>query len=95
MDPCRIPVVVVPKDEHTPKVKRANFLVPDDFRGEQMIKIVRDELSNFPRSKALFLFSEHRLVHGNQLLKKYLLEQRDAPQMDILFITYALEDTFG
>lgn len=90
----RIKCIITPNDESAPKMDKERFLLPSDLTASQLIQVVRKRV-DLTSEKALFLFSENRLLTGNTTMQSVLDESDRKGGDGILRVKYALENTFG
>jgi GABA(A) receptor-associated protein len=98
--PERLPIMVTrsphsPMD--TPEIRKHKFLVPNDFRFSDVLTTIRKWLA-LPPEKALFLFVVSRdksetIPSPTAMLVD--LHEAHAARNGVLYMMYALENTFG
>jgi GABA(A) receptor-associated protein len=94
--PDRIPVIVhrsKTAGTDVPQIDKHKFLVPSDLTMGQFQYVIRKRLKLSPE-KALFLFVEHAIAPTSSLISAVYDEYRDTDTM-FLYVTYAMENTFG
>lgn len=94
--PDRIPVIIHRSSSSgadVPQIDKHKFLVPADLSMGQFQYVIRKRLTLSPE-KALFLFVNNAIVPTGSLISVVYDECRDTDTL-FLYITYAMENTFG
>jgi GABA(A) receptor-associated protein len=94
--PDRIPIIVHRSESAgsgVPQIDKHKFLVPSDLTMGQFQYVIRKRLTLSPE-KALFLFVNNTIVPTSSLVSSVYEEYQDERTM-FLYVTYAMENTFG
>ena len=94
--PDRIPVIVnrsKSAGSDVPFIDKHKFLVPADLTMGQLQYVIRKRLTLTP-DKALFLFVNNVATPTSSLVSTIYEEYKD-PDTQFLYVTYAMENTFG
>ena len=94
--PDRIPIIVHrcnTAGPDVPQIDKHKFLVPSDLSMGQFQYVIRKRLTLSPE-KALFLFVNNAIVPTSSLVSSVYDEYQDEDTM-FLYVTYAMENTFG
>jgi GABA(A) receptor-associated protein len=94
--PDRIPVIVnrsTNASTDVPHIDKHKFLVPGDLTMGQLQYVIRKRLTLTP-DKALFLFINNAVTPTSSLVSTIYEEYQDKDTM-FLYVTYAMENTFG
>jgi GABA(A) receptor-associated protein len=90
--PDRVPVLVQPGNDQTPKTDTFKYLVPKTTTVGQFVDTVRKKIKLKSR-QALFVFVHGVLPPTSSSMSQVYQEHRD--EDGFLYITYTLENTFG
>jgi GABA(A) receptor-associated protein len=94
--PDRIPVIVDRSrsaSSSVPEIDKHKFLVPCDLTMGQLQYVIRKRLTLSPE-KALFLFVNNTTPPTSSLISTVYEEYKDK-ETEFLYVTYAMENTFG
>jgi len=94
--PDRIPIIVNrcnTAGPDVPHIDKHKFLVPSDLTMGQFQYVIRKRLAVSPE-KALFLFVNNAIVPTSSLVSSVYEEYQDEDTLH-LYVTYAMENTFG
>lgn len=94
--PDRIPVIVnrsKSAGSEVPFIDKHKFLVPADLTMGQLQYVIRKRLTLTPE-KALFLFVNNAAAPTSSLVSTIYEENKDQDTL-FLYVTYAMENTFG
>jgi len=94
--PDRIPVIVNRSKSagaDVPFIDKHKFLVPSDLTMGQLQYVIRKRLTLTP-DKALFLFVDNAATPTSSLVSTIYEEHKDK-DTQFLYVTYAMENTFG
>lgn len=94
--PDRIPVIVnrsKSAGSEVPFIDKHKFLVPADLTMGQLQYVIRKRLTLTP-DKALFLFVNNAAAPTSSLVSTIYEENKDQDTL-FLYVTYAMENTFG
>ena len=94
--PDRIPVIVnrsKSAGSEVPFIDKHKFLVPSDLTMGQLQYVIRKRLTLTP-DKALFLFVNNAATPTSSLVSTVYEENKDQ-DTQFLYVTYAMENTFG
>ena len=94
--PDRIPVIVnrsKSAGSEVPFIDKHKFLVPADLTMGQLQYVIRKRLTLTP-DKALFLFVNNAATPTSSLVSTIYEENKDQDTL-FLYVTYAMENTFG
>tara|TARA_B100000214_G_scaffold364601_1_gene331397 strand:+ start:562 stop:927 length:366 start_codon:yes stop_codon:yes gene_type:complete len=93
--PDRIPIICE-KAKNTgkecPDIDKKKYLVPNDLTVAQFIYVIRKRL-NLHSEKAMFIFINGQLPTNSHLVSD--LYEKNKDQDGFLYVSYALENTFG
>ena len=91
--PDRIPVIVFGDERSTaPSIDRYKYLIPEDLTIGQFIYVIRKKIKLAPE-QAIYLFVNDKLIPSSHEMQKIYEAEKDKD--GFLYITYALENTFG
>ena len=91
--PDRIPIICERnKRSQMPQIDKHKYLVPLDITFGQFIYVIRKRL-RLEAEKAIFLFVKGIIPPCNATLNEYYHHYKD--EDGFLYVTYALENTFG
>ena len=94
--PDRIPVIVNRSrsaGSSVPEIDKHKFLVPCDLTMGQLQYVIRKRLT-LTSEKALFLFVNNTIPPTSTLISTIYEEYKDK-ETEFLYVTYAMENTFG
>jgi GABA(A) receptor-associated protein len=94
--PDRIPIIVHRSSSaglEVPQIDKHKFLVPSDLTMGQFQYVIRKRLTLSPE-KALFLFINNAIVPTGSIISAVYDEYQDEDTL-FLYVTYAMENTFG
>ena len=91
--PDRLPIIVEPKDAHTPSIDKRKYMVQPDLTFGHLMYVVRRRLM-LRSDQALFFFtSSNQLQPASSTIGSIFDRVHD--EDGFLYIVYAFENTFG
>ena len=94
--PDRIPIICekcANSSNDIPEIDKKKYLVPSDLTMGQLQYVIRKRLTLSPE-KALFLFVNNTTPPTSSLISTVYEEYKDK-ETEFLYVTYAMENTFG
>ena len=89
----RVPVIIEPRDQNTPRIDKRKYMAPKDLMMSQLIYVVRRRLK-LRADEAIFFFYDNRtLVSPSATVAD--VYSRYADDDGFLYLTYSMENTFG
>lgn len=92
--PDRIPIIVLPESDKTPAIDRSKMLVHGNTTAGRTLFKIRENIPGLEPEQALYAFCNNTLVPSSMLMSQVYAIHKD-PNDNFLYITYALENTFG
>lgn len=95
--PDKVPIIFNPSTQKTKKIDKQKFLVPRNLIMSELIYIIRKRIKLDP-SESIFMFVEDKnnnkhIVSTNMIVSQAYENYKK--QDNILYVTYANENTFG
>lgn len=91
--PKSVPIIIYPKYENTPDLKKHKYVVPNTLLCAHFFDIIRKQL-NMSKEKALFFFDDNkRLLSATYVLGNIYSENKNLD--GFLYIYYSFENVFG
>lgn len=91
--PKSIPIIIYPKYENTPDLKKHKYIVPNNLLCAHFFDIIRNQL-NMSKEKALFFFDDkRRLLSANSILNDIYIDNKNLD--GFVYIYYSFENVFG
>lgn len=90
--PDRIPIIVEANGKNCPPIDKHKFLTPCNLTIGQFQFVIRSRIK-LKAEEALYLFINNSLPSASDLLSS--VYKRHCSEDGFLYITYALENTFG
>jgi len=92
--PDKVPVIVKKEPRSSvQEIDRKKFLVPIDLSFAQFIHVIRKRVQMTPE-KAIFVYAGNHLVSSSLTMQEVYEMYKDKKD-DLLYVTYASENTFG
>ena len=88
----RVPILVEPRDAHTPSVDKRKYMVHHDLSFGQLMYVIRKRL-NMRSEQALFFFAGNSMQSATATIGSVYDRYKD--EDGFLYVTYSLENTFG
>ena len=90
--PKSIPIIIFPKYENAPKLKKHKYIVPNSLKCAHLFNIIRTQL-DIQKETALFFFLDEKILlsAATPLIDIYKYKNDDG----FLYIHYSLENVFG
>lgn len=92
--PDRIPIIVTPNSDKTPAIDKSKLLVHGDSTAGRTIVEIRKKIPGLGSEQALYAFCGNTLMPTSMLMSQ-VYDNYKNPDDGFLYITYALENTFG
>ena len=90
--PDQIPVIITPSGKNTPPLNKYKYLIPRDYTVSRLLFEIRKHLT-LKSEQSLFVFVENSLLPPGEGMTQVYSRLKDPD--GFLYVTYALENTFG
>lgn len=90
--PDRVPTVVLRASETTPEIDQQKFMVPHEMTVGKFIQEIRKHVK-LGSEQAIFIFVNNRLPNQSSPMSQLYHNHKN--EDGFLYITYAIENTFG
>lgn len=91
--PTHIPVILERGSEDAPEISQERYLFTPTLTGSQLHFVVRRQM-NLDSKQALFILCNGCIIHSQATVVDLYEKYRDSSD-GFLYISYALENTFG